>query len=169
MTFEIHSKKYGVHIIEIDDEDAEKVLCHTWRISYRKRSGRIEPQNVRTHIKTANGRYTSLYLHRLIVPEAEFVDHISGNVLDNRKSNLRACNASENMRNRPIFRNNKLGLRGVYHDKKTGKFHAQIQINKKRILIGKYDDTITAARAYNEAAIKYHGEFARLNDIEAAS
>lgn len=166
MIFTIHSKKYGPHKVEIDDEDAARVTGHTWRVCYRRRNGKDVLANIRTHIKLNGGTgTTSLYLHRLILPGCEMVDHIDGNVLNNTRANLRPCTASENMRNRKAYRNNKLQLRGVSFNSRINKFQAQIQIHKKHMLIGNFEKKEDAARAYNEAAKKYHGEFARLNEI----
>ena len=49
--------------------------------------------------------------------------------------------------------------------KRTKKFKAQININNKRTGLGYFENKIEAAKAYNEAAIKYYGEFANLNKI----
>ena len=165
MTFEIHSKKYGRHVVEIDGEDAARIARCTWRVCYRRRNGKDVIANIRAHIKLNGGGTTSLYLHRLILPDCEMVDHVDGNVLNNTKANLRPCTASENMRNRKAYRNNKLQIRGVSFNPRLNKFQAQIQIHKKHILIGNFDKKEDAAQAYNDAAKQYHGEFARLNEM----
>jgi hypothetical protein len=92
-------------------------------------------------------------------------DHINGNGLDNRIINLRICTQSQNLRNRGASINNKTGYKGVSYDKKSNKFKAQIRVNKKNITLLTTNNLIDAARAYNNAAIKYFGEFAQLNVI----
>lgn len=106
-------------------------------------------------------------LHRLIMnaPDGMAVDHINGDITDNRKSNLRICVNSENLRNRGAQRNNKSGYKGVSWHKPTGKWVAMICINKKRKYLGVFINKKDAAIAYNEASIKYHGEFAYINKI----
>lgn len=108
-----------------------------------------------------------VYLHRLIAGarKGEVVDHINGNSLDNRKANLRICTKAENSRNRKLGPTNKSGFKGVSWEAHTGKWRAKIGTDHKQITIGRFDTKEDAARAYNEAAIKYHGPFARLNQI----
>jgi len=102
-------------------------------------------------------------LHRLIAdcPEGMMVDHINGNTLDNRRSNLRVCTHAENMRNRKIHKNNKSGFKGVYLDRITGKWKAQIRNNRKRFYLGSYETPEEASKAYLDAAERLHGEFFR--------
>lgn len=106
-------------------------------------------------------------LHRLIMnaQSGQYVDHINGNKLDDRKSNLRICTNAENMWNRNAQRNNTSGYKGVYRNKPTNNWKSIIIVNQKSIHLGYFDDITDAAKAYNEAAIKYHGEFASLNEI----
>lgn len=108
-------------------------------------------------------------LHRVIMhtTKGEEVDHINGIRNDNRKSNLRLCTSSENKCNRPLTNANTSGYRGVRFDARDGrhKWRAEIKKNKKIIWLGYFDTAEQAAIAYNEAAIIYHGEFARLNNI----
>lgn len=68
------------------------------------------------------------------------------------------------MANRGIQRHNKTGFKGVSTNHKyTNKFRASIYRGGKRIHLGYFGKPEDAARAYDEAAIKYHGKFARLN------
>lgn len=93
----------------------------------------------------------------------DLIDHINGDGLDCRKVNLRPCNHAENMRNRARHKNNKSGYKGVYWREFCGKFAGQITCNGKREHLGYFTDKILAARAYDDAAKRLFGEFARLN------
>lgn len=101
----------------------------------------------------------TVYMHRLImdVPNDFVVDHINGNTLDNRKENLRVCTKKENLRNRKLSKNNKVGYKGVWLN--GGRYQAAIV--KKHL--GAFDTAEDAALAYDEAARKLFGDFARLN------
>lgn len=93
------------------------------------------------------------------------IDHGNRDGLDNQKNNLRIASVSENQMNRRIQSNNKSGYRGVYFYHQNKKWHAQIQVGKKKIHVGYFKDIVDAVKAYNKAALKYHGEFASLNTI----
>lgn len=111
-----------------------------------------------------NGRY--VYMHRMIVgaKPGEYVDHINRNKLDNRRSNLRICTKQQNQHNQGPRRGTSR-YKGVSYRRDTGKYTAQIHYNWKKISLGSFDTEEQAARAYNEAARKYHGEFAYQNKI----
>lgn len=104
--------------------------------------------------------------HREILnaPPEKQVDHINGNTLDNRKCNLRLCNSTDNARNKSAYKSNTSGYKGV--SKAGKKWIGHIGVNKKKLYLGVFSTKEEAALAYNEAAIKYHGEFAKLNEVE---
>lgn len=93
----------------------------------------------------------------------ERTDHIDGNQLNHRKNNLRESTNTQNCRNCKISKNNTSGYKGVIFRKDTKKWQGQIMVNRKHKSLGSYKNKIDAAKAYNDAALKYFGEFARIN------
>ncbi|MFA5444853.1 MAG: HNH endonuclease [Bacteroidales bacterium] len=91
------------------------------------------------------------------------VDHKNSDGLDNRRSNLRICNDSQNQMNRKISKRSKSGFKGVMWKKEKRKWYAQIRVNGHYHFLGYFDDKTIAAESYNQAAIKYFGDFAQLN------
>jgi hypothetical protein len=123
----------------------------------------------RTNIPNKKGKRGSMLMHRLILNMLNSklqVDHLNHLTLDNRKCNLRICTQSENLQNCNKYNNNTSGYKGVTYNKINKKWQASIGVNKAKIYIGSFIDPIDAARAYNEAALKYHGEFAHINKID---
>lgn len=105
-------------------------------------------------------------MHREIidVPEGWFVDHINHNGLDNRKANVRPATPADNARNaRYPKRNTTSKYRGVWYNKQTKKWRVQILVNRKKKHIGYFNNETDAAKAYDRAARRLHGEFAILN------
>jgi hypothetical protein len=127
------------------------------------------------NIKLAPGKSKMQGIHRMImhdqlsIKNSKFktklvVDHINNDPLDNRRSNLRLATHAQNARNRKIDKS-KTSSRyvGVYFEKATGRWTSKIRIKGKRLWLGRFDKEIDAAKAYDAAAKKYHGEFAKLN------
>ena len=69
-------------------------------------------------------------------------------------------------RNKRIYKNNTSGYKGVSYYNKTGKYIAQIRVNKKLIYLGLYLNVIEAAIAYNNYIIENNLEGFILNKIE---
>lgn len=142
----------------VDDEDFEYVNQFKWQYHYKGYA-------VSTFGKSPNRK--NVKMHRLIInaPDHLQVDHINGNKLDNRKSNLRLCTNSENQRNTGKKSTNTSGYKGVSWKKGNSKFAAQIQVEGKNKHIGYFHNPVDAAKAYNQKAIEYFGEFALLNEV----
>lgn len=112
----------------------------------------------------SNNHGPRVYLHRLIVSagQHEFVDHLNGDTLDNRKRNLRICNRSQNNANRRDYSPSS-GYRGVYRSANNKRFEAQISVNNTKRRLGVFTSAIDAAQAYDAAAREAFGNFAVLN------
>jgi hypothetical protein len=118
----------------------------------------------KTYYGYAKDPSTKELMHRFILgtKSGQVVDHKNGDRLDNRLSNIRNCTQAENSRNQNIKTSNFTGYKGVSYHK--GAYDAQLKLNYKIVWRGRFQTAIEAAQAYNVAAKKYFGEFARLND-----
>lgn len=110
----------------------------------------------------------NIYLHKLIMncPKGLVVDHINGNTLDNRKLNLRICTKLENQYNQKKHKGNRHSkYKGVTFrkDLKSKPWESFIYNNYKSTRLGYFASEQEAAIAYNEAAKRVYGQFAKLN------
>ncbi len=111
------------------------------------------------------GKLRTFRLHRDVIgaKDGELVDHINGDTLDCRIENLRICSHADNLKNQAKRRSNTSGYKGVTWNKRFKKYQARIGTNGVYRSLGYHKCPIEAARAYDTAAIKHHGPFARLN------
>lgn len=118
----------------------------------------------------------TLRMHRIIMDleEGGIVDHINGDRLDNRKSNLRIVTAQQNAQNsaKPTSTTKIMTskYKGVFMRKAKAHlakpWNAEITLNDKKVHLGYFFTEIEAAHCYNHNAKKYYGEYARLNVFE---
>ena len=91
------------------------------------------------------------------------VDHIDGNSLNDRVENLRWATSQENAQNRKGYSGGSSIYKGISFDKRMKKWRARITLNNKLNHLGFFDCEIEAHKAYDEAAKKYFGQFAKIN------
>lgn len=154
----LFSKKHGIKYAFIDDGDFASVSqIKNWHIS--------KERNNFYAVATVNGK--SIRMHRLIMRPRndQMVDHKDHNGLNNRRRNLRLCTNAENIRNQRLHKRSSTGYRGVTFHIHRNTFNSAITVDRKTIHLGCFRDARTAAIVYNDAASKYHKEFAVLNKI----
>jgi hypothetical protein len=139
----------------VDAEDYPRLSRYTWFAEGTDKNCYA--------VHKENGR--SIKMHRQIMnaPDNLVVDHIDHNGLNNRKENLRVCTFAENCRNLRSSRHKSSKFKGVHWNKRCKKWAAQIACENKKYHLGYFTDEHVAAKAYDRAAKKYHGEFASLN------
>jgi hypothetical protein len=140
----------------VDAEDFERFGHIKWHAGGRK------------HVCAVNAvlldrTYQTRFLHRLILnaPGHLCVDHINGNTLDNRRSNLRLATKQQNSWNRQTRAANKHGFLGVYSIGR--RFIGRIRIHGKNYRTRRFNTAELAAAARDVLARQHHGEFAVLN------
>lgn len=163
VTRTIKSLKHGSQEVILDLEDAEIFDSIVWHLYTTPRHHTYYLQCNKTK------DHPSYRFHRLIMNVTDsklVVDHINHNGLDNRKSNLRVTTQKGNNANASKRKNAQTSkYKGVHLDRTHGKWKAQIQYENVKYTLGTYLIEDEAASAYNQAAVKYFGEFAVLNEI----
>lgn len=144
----------------VDPEDAH-LLARVWTPQFSPSGG--------VYFRARFGR-SNLYLHRVIAgaERGQLVDHINGDTIDNRRSNLRVCDRSGSNANRTRKRTSRAPYKGITQTK-NGKWVAQIMWRKQYFRIGLFETPEAAADAYDARALELHGEYANINNIAGRS
>jgi hypothetical protein len=162
--FLIVSKKYGNFEIIIDSEDWDRIKQYRWFLNYQPKTNKYY---ITTNMYKNKKRYR-IKLHRFILNLTDVkieVDHIFGETFDNRKNMLRECTHSNNSKNQKKHKDNNSGYKGVSFHKQHKKWLSRIIVDYKIFHLGYFTNKHCAACAYNNAALKYHGEYANLNQL----
>jgi hypothetical protein len=158
-TIPLGGKKAAGRIALIDDGDYDLVTQHPWHVQEQRRSGRPTGPYAAATVRTGSPpRGSTILMHCLILGQPG-VDHRNGNGLDNRRANLRPATHAQNQRNQRPRIVSTSEFKGVSWDSHRLKWHARIA----RRHLGRFDDELAAAKAYDAAARELYGEFAWLN------
>ena len=152
----------------VDECDYEYLMQWKWQFAQAKhqRSGYVVHSQ-----KVGLGRWCKLQMHRVVAARIGLVignqqiDHVDGDGLNNCRNNLRVASQSQNRANLRQYQNNTSGFKGVVWDRCRRKWVAKLQVAGRDYNCGGFENPRDAARAYNEAALKHFGEFAKLNFV----
>lgn len=147
----------------IDDEDFILLKKYRW---YSRYDPRLKGFYAVSHTPMVNKVNKTVLMHRVIMnaPKGKQVDHIDGDTLNNRKSNLRICTSQQNHFNSKSKSGSSI-YKGVSWHKSQNKWNAYIKANGRLNHLGSFLTEKEGALAYNRAAKKYFGEFARPNVV----
>lgn len=145
----------------VDAVDAKMVGRYCWQA----RRGTHTDYAIRTSRATGEPKST-VFMHRLILnpPRDMEVDHRDGDGLNNRRTNLRMCSHVQNSRNQRS-RCGSSEYKGVSWDGNAQKWRASIKQEGRCVYLGSFGTEVSAARAYNEAAVNRFGQFACVNEM----
>jgi len=154
----IPTKKWGELSLFIDKEDLDRVLKVGWYVR--------KPKQVFYCYGWGMGKkMCSIHRFLLNFPNCKIIDHKDRNGLNNRKSNLRIATASQNAANSIASPKKKVPWKGVSFKPKKNLYIVQLVKDGIKKDFGLFKNPLLAAARYNEVAIEYHGEFARLNEF----
>lgn len=146
-------RKLDIKTILVDKKDEHLLSANAWRLCRGY---------VQRHRPAKGGE---IMLHRMILscPKGFFVDHKNGNKLDNRRENLRLATPSQSVANTAACVDGSSNYKGVTLHRKKGKWQAQIGFRGRSRYLGLHHTQLGAALAYDKAARKIFGEFAKPN------
>jgi len=162
----IISKKYGTYTVSYDKEDHDVIINFNWHIAKGKNGVFYARARVKNKFRNVYGD-SNIRMHRLVMKADgnQIVDHIDHNGLNNCKSNLRFVTGQQSTANTRVHSDSLTGYKGVTYVKSKKLYFARIRVDGILISLGRSKSLKKAVMRYNEAALKYFGEFAYLNKI----
>lgn len=146
----------------VDDDTFEDLNAFRW-YAYTKKTKRNDGCWYAARKIRINGKWTCIHMHSQIMNSRECIDHIDNDGLNNQRDNLRFASSTQNHANNRKRINCSSIYKGVCFLKSRNKWLAQIMMFQKRKFLGHFDSEEDAAKAYDLAAKKLFGDFAKLN------
>lgn len=144
------------YVAVVDEDDYEELSRWKWSATGGKRTYAYRQDN---------GKMVRMHRYLLKPPSNMDVDHIDGDGLNNRRSNLRIATRSQNNQNQRAIRGGTSIFKGVSLHRETLRWRTHICVNGRSTHIGYFASEVEAALAYNVAAERHFGEFAKLNIV----
>ena len=156
----VKHRKYRVRRYTLVDDEWFEFL-EKWRWI-------LDPKGYVKRTKRINGSSKQFWMHRIInkTPDGMLTDHINGNKLDNRTTNLRTANCQQNTMKRRRAKNNTSGFIGVTKRNRKKQWQATLMHSGIIHYLGFFEDVFEAALVRDTAALFFRGEFAALNGAE---
>jgi hypothetical protein len=150
------------YVALVDNEDYQRVSQFKWIA----KEGNTTVYAQRRY-KNAHGKWTSQLLHRFVLRvknlNVQIDHHPDSSGLNCQKNNLRLATSGENTHNQRLRKDSTSGYKGVSWHKQTHKWRANLWIDRVHKSLGLFKSPKEAAKAYDAAALLYHGEFAKTN------
>jgi hypothetical protein len=148
-----NKKKEKVDEVIVDDESYYDLMKYKWWYNGWGYTA--------CHID--DNKNVLMHRHLLNYTGKDVVDHINGNKLDNRKSNLRIVTREQNSQNGTVSKKATSQYMGVCWAKECNKWSCQINVNGRKKHLGLFVDEIEAAKCRDIATKLYFGEYGKLN------
>lgn len=142
----------------VDDQDYARLSAMgDWRWTHSRGEGASAP-GYAVIWTVRDGKTTGVWMHREVLGANGRVDHRDRDGLNNQRHNLRHCTHAQNCQNRAGWSGR---LKGAWPHRR--RWRSAINVNGQTIRLGSFATELEAALAYDQAARKYHGEFAAVN------
>lgn len=167
----LYGKRACGRVAAVDVEDFALVMQYRWHVLEhdpaapgRRAHGPYVVYDA--YPEGRGGTRITVYMHQLITG-SRFIDHIDGDPLNNRRSNLRPATKSQNGANARKNPGKTSRYKGVFWDRERSGWQAKITVERQQVCLGRFANEEDAALAYDLAAREAFGEFALTNFPDA--